>query len=153
MERFTIVLPEKLNFTTEIRVLINDINSGNHVGHDPFVRYFNEVYRRFSDAFDIRRKMIMAGLAVLFKSEAFYGDVFKCEAAVSIHTKHRCHFYCRMSNSKTGKEIIRARARITFFDYTPKKPVEVPEQIRSFAKISYDPVKVRPSRPAIKARH
>ena len=76
----------------------------------------------------------MADLAILFRSEAFYGDVLKCEAAVSIHTKHSCHFYCRMSNSKTGKEIIKARALVTFFDYTQKKPVEVPEQIKFLGK-------------------
>jgi acyl-CoA thioester hydrolase len=134
MERLTIVLPEKFNFTAEFPVLINDINSGNHVGNDAFIRYINEAFWRFSDAFDIRKKIIMADLAIIFRSEAFYGDVLKCEAAVSIHTKHRCHFYCRMSNSKTGKEIIRARARVIFFDYTQKKPVEVPEQIRSLAK-------------------
>jgi acyl-CoA thioesterase FadM len=75
----------------------------------------------------------MADLAILFRSEASYGDVLKCEAAVRILTKHSCYFFCRMSNSKMGKEIIRARARITFFDYTQKKPVEVPEQIRSLA--------------------
>ena len=134
MERLTIALPEKFNFATEFPVLINDINLGNHVGNDAFVRYINEAYWRFSDAFDIRKKMIMADLAILFKSEAFYGDVLKCEAAVSIYTKHSCYFYCKMSNSKTGKEIIRARARVIFFDYTQKKPVEVPEQIRSLAK-------------------
>ena len=134
MERFTIVLPEKFNFTTEIPVLINDINIGNHVGNDAFVRYINETCRRFLDAFDIPKRIIMADLGIIFKSEAFYGDVLRCEAAVSIHTKHSCHFYYRMSKSKTGKEILRARARVTFFDYTQKKPVEVPERIRSLAK-------------------
>ena len=127
MERLTIVLPEKFNFTTEFPVLIDDINLGNHVGNDAFVRYINVAFWRFSDAFDIRKNIIMTDLAILFKSEAFYRDVLKCEAAVSIHTKHSCYFYCKMSSSKTGKEIIRARARITFFDYTQKKPVEVPE--------------------------
>ena len=134
MERLAIVLPEKFDFTTEIPVLINDINLANHVGNDTFVRYINETYRRFSYAFDIPKRIIMADLAIIFKSEAFYGDVLECEAAVSIHTKHSCHFFYRMSHSKTGKEIIRARARITFFDYDQKKPVEIPEQIRSLAK-------------------
>lgn len=55
MERLTIVLPEKFNFTTEFPVLIKDINSGNHVGNDAFVRYINEAFWRFSDAFDIRK--------------------------------------------------------------------------------------------------
>jgi len=134
MERLTIVLPEKFNFTTEFPVLINDINSGNHVGNDAFVRYINATYWRFSDAFGISKSIIMTDLAILFKSEAFYGDVLKCEAAVSVQTKHSCHFYCRMSHSKTGKEIIRAKARITYFDYRQKKPVEVPEKLRSLAK-------------------
>jgi acyl-CoA thioesterase FadM len=129
MERLTIVLPEKFHFTTQMPVLINDINLGNHVGNDAFVRYINEAFWRFSGAFNISRNIIMADLAILFRSEAFYGDILKCEAAVSILTKHSCYFYCRMSNSRTGKEIIRSRARIIFFDYTQKKPVEVPEQI------------------------
>ena len=134
MERLTIVLPEKFIFTTEIPVMMNDINLGGHVGNDAFVRYVNETYFRFAHAFDIRKKMIMSDLAIIFGSEAFYGDVLKCEAAVSIHTKHSCYFYCKMSNSKTGKEIIRARARVIFFDYALKKPLEVPEQIKSLAK-------------------
>ncbi len=134
MERLSIALPEKFSFVTEFPILINDINLGNHVGNDAFVRYINEAYWRFSHAFDIRKKMIMADLAILYKSEAFYGDVLKCETAVSLQSKHSCYFYCKMSSSKTGKEIIRARARIIFFDYTQKKPVEVPEQIRSLAK-------------------
>ena len=134
MEQLSIVLPQRFNFTTEIHVLINDVNLANHVGNEAFVRYINETNWRFLDAFDIPKMMLMADLAIIFKSEAFYGDVLKCDVAVSISTKHSCHFYFRMRNSKTDKEIIRARARVIFFDYTQKKPVEVPEQIRSLAE-------------------
>ena len=88
MERLTIVLPEKFHFTTEMPVLINDINLGNHVGNDAFVRYINEAYWRFSGAFNISRNIILVmmfsgGLAGLAGMSEITGVVHRLQTAIS----------------------------------------------------------------------
>ncbi len=73
---------------------------------------------------------IMADLEVNFKAEAFYRDNLKGEIAVFEIAEYSCTFCYRIRNQKTGKEILRARTRMVFYDYNNQKRMNVPEQIR-----------------------
>jgi acyl-CoA thioesterase FadM len=42
MARVKLLIPERKIFSTEIAVRITDINYGNHVGNDAFVRILHE---------------------------------------------------------------------------------------------------------------
>jgi acyl-CoA thioester hydrolase len=135
MDRLSISLPEMFHFTTEIQPLTRDINKAGHVGNDILVSYINETLHRFLSANKISIEMtIMADLAIIYKSEAFYGDILKCEAAVEKFTSDSCHFYYRLSNKGKGQEVFRARARVVFFDYKERKRLEIPPALAALMK-------------------
>jgi len=134
MSRVVINLPIDFSFSTEIQVCVNDLNIANHVGNDRFVTYINEAYTRFLNKFGLSNEtnmMIMADLAVVYKSEAHYGDWLKIDVAVSDFDRKSCKFYYLITNKETGKEVIRAKCGVIFFDYKNKKTLDIPEKIRN----------------------
>lgn len=135
MDRLFITLPEAFYFTTEIQPQTRDIGMIGHVRNDVFVSYINESLRRFLESREISIKdTIMADLAITYRSEAFYGDVIKCDVAVEKYTKDSCHCYFRFINKGSGKEILRARARIVFFDYEHRERTDIPESLSAVMK-------------------
>lgn len=131
MDEIRINFHENFKFNIDFHVQTNDVNAGGHVGNDIFVRYINETCYRLLKYHNVEpRTVIMADLAIMFRSEAFHEDVLKIEAAVSDLRNHSCHFYYRVSSKQTGKEILRARARMVFYDYTLKEKTEVPDEIK-----------------------
>jgi acyl-CoA thioester hydrolase len=133
MSRTVIDLPTDFLFSTEIQVCVNDLNIANHVGNDRFVTYINEAYIRFLNKFGLSNEtniMIMADLAVVYKSEAHYGDWLKIDVTVGGFTRKSCNFYYLITNKETEKEVIRAKCGLVFFDYENKKPADIPENMR-----------------------
>jgi acyl-CoA thioester hydrolase len=136
MARVVIDLPERVAFSTEIRVRLNDINVANHVGNDRFVTYINEAYARCVLGAGLSTKtvsMIMADLALVFKTEAHYGDLLVIAVGVGDFTEHGCCFYYRITKAATGEEVVRAKSGVVFFDYREKRPLPVPEKIRALS--------------------
>jgi len=74
--------------------------------------------------------IIMADAAIMFKSEAFYGDELIIDVAVSEMSDIGCEILYRLTNKQTGKEIARIKTGIVFFNYTSRKPVRMPEAFR-----------------------
>lgn len=137
MDRLSITLPEQFHFATEIQPLLRDLNLTGHVGNDVLVSYINETLGRFLSANNVSMAAtIMADLALIYKSEIFYGDLIKCEIAVEKYTKDSCHFYYRFSNGDSGREVLRARTRIVFFDYRERKRIDIPQGLRAVMKPS-----------------
>lgn len=137
MSRVVIDIPTTFLFSTEIHVCINDLNIANHVGNDRFVTYINEAYARFLNKSGLSKQtdiMIMADLTVVYKSEAHYGDWLKIDVAVSDFDRKSCNFYYLITNKETGKEVIRAKCGVVFFDYENKKTTDVPESMRKLCE-------------------
>ena len=132
MDRLAIDLPGNFHFSTDIQVQTRDLNPAGHVGNDTFVGYLNEICHRFLNTCGVPlRNTIMADLAIKYRSEAFYGDILKGEVAVKV-AGDNCNFYYQISNTTTGKEILRAWTRMAFFNYEERKRAPVPEKLRSF---------------------
>ncbi len=75
--------------------------------------------------------IIMADAAIMFKTEAFYGDVLLVDVAVGELTETGCDLLYRLTNTKDGKEIARVKTGIVFFDYASRKPTRMPALFRS----------------------
>lgn len=136
MARIKIDLPQSFQFITDIPVRIDDINYGGHLGNDVVLSFLQEARVRMLkehgwSEMDIDGVgLIMSDAAVVYKSEAFHGDVLSIEAAVSEISKAGCDFVYRVTNKATGKEVARAKTGIVFFDYTIRKIAGVPERFR-----------------------
>ncbi len=72
----------------------------------------------------------MLDAVVLYKSEAFYGDLLRIEVAVADVGPHGCDLLYRVTQKESGKEVSRAKTSIAFFDYAKRKVVEVPDGFR-----------------------
>lgn len=133
MSRVSIALPETFQFTTELPVLISQVNSGNHLGNDALISLMNEARVRFTrrQGFlenDVARglTMVNADLAVLYQSEAHYGDVLVVSiAAVNFH---RCgyDFVYRLKDKDSGRAIAQGKTAHILIDAEARKPISEP---------------------------
>lgn len=138
MARIKIDLPEDFSFSCQIPVRITDINYGGHVGNDTVLSIIHEARMQFFNNFGYTEMnfagtgMIMADVAIEFKSELFYGDVITVSViAVEISKIGFELFYKLEKNSGDKKTlIVKAKTGMICYDYTNKKIVPVPEEAR-----------------------
>ena len=134
MARIKLALPQVFPFKTDIPVRITDINYGGHLGNDSVLALIHEARVRFLKEqgyteLDIcGAGLIQSDAVIVFKSEAFYGDIITIEVAVGEFSSTGCDFFYLMKNQSTGREVARAKTGIVFFDYKKKKPVKVPNE-------------------------
>jgi acyl-CoA thioester hydrolase len=135
MARMKLDIPSRIQFTTELNVRISDVNYGGHLGNDAVLSLIHEARVQFLNHFGYSEKdieetgIIMADSVVIYKSEAFHGDILQVDISVGDFQNASCNFYYRISNRETGKEVARAKTGIVFFDYARKKSVSVPKDL------------------------
>lgn len=132
MPRIKIDLPERFSFTTKIRIYINHINYGNHLDNSALLSLVSEARVRFFKAFGYTELnvegcgIIVADVAVQYKSEAFHGEVLVFDMAANDFNKYGCDLVWRISDQASGREVARGKTGIMFFDYTARKAALVP---------------------------
>ena len=129
MARVSINLPAQFPFSTELEVRIQHINRGNHLGNDSLITFLNEARVRFlpekiNAAADSQIWMINGDLAVIYKSEAFYGEVLKVEVAAGEFHKYGFDLFFRVTDKKTGRDIAHAKMAMLTFDASARKLVQ-----------------------------
>lgn len=136
MVRVKLELPEQFIYTTEVAIRITDINYGGHVGNDSILSIIHEARMRFLNAYGYTEGniegvgIIMSDVVIAYKSESFYGDIFRIDITVGDMSRTGCDFFYRIVNKKDGKEVARAKTGIIFFDYKNRKVMEVPSAFR-----------------------
>ena len=137
MTRPKIDLPKTFNFSTEMSVNVTDINYGGHLGNDKVLSFIHEARVRFLKQFGFTELdvdgvgTIMAHATIIFKAEAFHGDILKIEVASGNFHKLGCDFFYRLTN-ETSKEVARAKTGLIFFDYDKQKMVSMPKKFKEY---------------------
>ncbi len=134
MARVSIELPDSFIFRTQIPVRASDLNYGNHVGHDRILSLVQEariqLYRQLGFKnelnFDGPIGQVIADAVVVYKSEAFLGDVLICSLGVTDFHKYGFDMVFLLVNESTQKEIARGKVGIVCFDYDARKIAHVP---------------------------
>ena len=138
MARVKLELPEAFGFSTEIPLRIGDINYGVHLGNDAVMSLIHEARVRFLKAHGFSEldvagsSIILSDAVVMYRSEAFYGEVMVAEVTAGDFWRAGCDFFYRLSDRATGREVARAKTGIVFFDYETRKRAPAPE---AFARI------------------
>lgn len=138
MARIEIEMIDHFVFVTELTVRMADINSANHLGHDAVVSLMNEARVQFlaSLGFPIpggeETGLIIADLAVSYKSQSFYKDRLKFEIGAGDFNKYGCNIFYRVTNIKTGDVVVLAKTGVVFFDYLKNKVTHIPEAFVSY---------------------
>lgn len=115
MARVTIDIPEQFAFSTDITVLIQHINIGKHLANEQLVAFLNEARVRYMNSLPenifgpMPRPFINADLAVIYKAEAFYGDVLRIEVAAQNFNRYGCDFVYRITRTSDNTLIALAK--------------------------------------------
>ena len=70
--------------------------------------------------------LIIADLAVSYKSQAFYKDRLKFEIGAGEFNKYGCDIFYRVTNIKSGDLVVLAKTGVVFFDYSKNKVTHIP---------------------------
>jgi len=129
MARVVIELPEKFPFSTELDVRIQHINRGNHVGNDAMITFLNEARLRYmpeqiNTLRDSHIWMINADLAIIYKSEAFYGEVLVVQVAAADFHQYGFDLLFRVTDKKNGRDVAHAKMAMLLFDSNNRKLIQ-----------------------------
>lgn len=135
MARVEIEMPEKYIFRAELPVRVSDINYGGHVGNDSILGLMQEARVLFYRSLGIRDEVsidgrvgqIITDASVVYKSEAFLGDILEFQLGVSDLSKYGFNMYYLIANKESGKEVARGKTGILCFDYERRKVVSIPQ--------------------------
>ena len=137
MARINIKLPGKFAYSTQIKLRISDINYGGHLAHDSILSITHEARVRFLKSLGYTEEniegpgLILSDAALVYKSEAFYGQTLLVEIAVTDFSKYGCDLIYKLSDKKNLKEIARAKTGIVFFDYKKREICRVPKKFKA----------------------
>jgi acyl-CoA thioesterase FadM len=139
MARIKIDLPDTFSFSTNIPVRITDINIGGHVGNDTILSIIHEARIQFFTFYGYSELnmagigTIMSDVGIEFKNELFYGDTIKASVTATEFSRVSFEVYYKLEKSgQDGKMIpvVFAKTGIVCFDYTTKKIVPVPNEVK-----------------------
>ncbi len=135
MSRVTMQMPETYPFSTEMDVRIEHINRGNHLGNDQLISFLNEARVRFlpeqiSDPSLSGFAMLNADIAVIYKSEAHYGDTLKIEVAPEDFNKYGFDLFFRVTKKNDEREVAYAKMGLLLFDFENKKLKKVSTEFK-----------------------
>ena len=116
-----------------IKVRIGDINYGNHVGNDTFVSYIHEArlqwlqQNNFTELDVNGTGLIMSGLTIEFKQEAFYGEEISITISAGEISKVSFDLYYQLTTERNNETILLAKAKtgMVCYDYQHKKVVAI----------------------------
>ncbi len=137
MERVKLDLPDRFDFSTDIPIRIEDINYGGHLGNDAVLSLIHEARvqflnkHRFTESNVDGSGLIMVDAAIVYKSQAFYGETLTVQIAAGAFSRAACDLFYYLSDVATGREVARAKTGIAFFDYENRRPVKVPEKFKA----------------------
>ncbi len=133
MPRIKITLPDTFLFKTEMPVTIGDVNYGQHMGNDAFLRFAQEARLRFLAQYGWSEKciadeigLIMTDAVIAYRSQAFHGDVLTIEIAVTEVTRTGFQLTYRFTNQK-GADVAHVTTSLAFFDYTAGRIAKTPD--------------------------
>lgn len=136
MPRIQLELPAQYAYSVEIPLRITDMNYGNHLGNDAVLSLLHEArYQYFRHLGYSEMDLggpgtIMTDCAIIYKSEAFAGDVLQISMATSDFHKYGFDLYYKVWNTNRERLTAEAKTGICTYDYHEKKLVPLPEIVK-----------------------
>lgn len=138
MARIQIHTPGNFSFSTSLQVRITDINYGGHLGNDSLLSMLHEARVQylqnlgFSELNAGGAGLIMADVAIVYKGEGFQGDVLQIQIAADELSSRGFVLSYKITCQRNDKNILIAEAQTTMlcFNYTTRKVISMPENLR-----------------------
>ncbi|QLG87420.1 acyl-CoA thioesterase [Chitinibacter bivalviorum] len=136
MARLQLELPSCDLFTLELPVRIRDINYGQHLSNDALMALLHEArlqwlqHLGFGSETDVGGKgLIMADAAIVFKNEAFHGDVLQIRLGIDEISRASFELYYDVTHQT--QTIAQAKTTMVAYDYQLKKTSKLPPALRA----------------------
>lgn len=134
MARIKLTLPSLFSFSVHIPIRITDVNYGGHVGNDAILSIIHEARLQFLQAFGYSEMnvegvgLIMADVAIEFKSEIFYGDAIEVSVVANDFNRVGFDLIYKLEKKQENKTVTVAIAKtgMVCFDYGLKKVSALP---------------------------
>jgi acyl-CoA thioester hydrolase len=132
MSRIKLKMPKHYIFSTQVDIRITDINYANHLGNDSILSIIHEARVHFLKSmgyseFNVEGvATIMGDVAIIYKSQAYYGDKLKIDIGVADIAKKSCDIYYRVTKD-ANKTVALCKTAFVFYDYKNNKPVNIPQ--------------------------
>lgn len=142
MERLKISQPEKYIFETQMKIRVSDLNYGNHLSNDAFLRFAQEARMRFFKHFDYSELnieglgTIMSDAAIQFKGQGYYGDNMNISIGIASYSKVGFDLVYKMTKNDSVIAII--KTAILGFDYEQNKVKAFPPEFWNKMGLSPD---------------
>ena len=138
MKIFRVPTVEKPIFQTTLDVRINDINYGNHLGHDSFISLLHEARIQFLKKMGYINELNIEGLGMLitniyvnYTNESFYSDKITINIEIGETTKTTIQLIYQASLEEANKKIANALTTMTFYNYQTSKVAKIPQKFLS----------------------
>jgi acyl-CoA thioester hydrolase len=139
VSRLEIGLPGKFIFCTRIPIRIGDINRASHLSHVNLVQILEEARAQFWVSLGYQEAVhidggigfIIGDLGVIFKGQAYYGQVLKIEIGAADIREKSYDLVYEVTNADNGAVIARAKTTILLFDYQKQKVIPLSAELRN----------------------
>jgi 4-hydroxybenzoyl-CoA thioesterase len=132
MARIKIEFPTAFLFQTDIRVRVTDANYAGHLGNDSVLSLVHEARDRWLRSLGFTEldvdgaSIIMNDAAIMYRSEAYPGEILRVEVGVGDTHRKGCDVLYRITCIADDREVVRAKTGIVFYDFIEKRMVMVP---------------------------
>jgi YbgC/YbaW family acyl-CoA thioester hydrolase len=136
MARVKVSVPDSFSFSTIIPVRITDLNYGNHVGNDSILSLIHEARVQFLKHHQLTELdfkgvgLIMADVAIEYKTELFYGDALKVYVAADDFSAVGFDLVYKLVKNEEETLVALAKTGMVCFDYARKRVAKVPVEAR-----------------------
>ena len=133
MARIQLSLPNTFNFSINIKVRVDDINYGNHLSNDCYLKYMHEARMQFLAYYNLNEmdiggtSVIMGDTAIVFKSECFYADILTIDIAATNFGAKSFDLFYRFTKRDRQILVCEAKTGMVCFDYDSRTTTTVPQ--------------------------
>lgn len=133
MARIKLEIPEaRLIAVTQIKVRIDDINYGNHMSNDTYLKYMHEARLHYfarmgySEMNLAGTSVIMGDAAIVFKKECNHGDILEICAGAAGFGIRSFDIYYRFIRISDSAIVCEAKTGMVCYNYQNKKTEDLP---------------------------
>lgn len=141
MARVSIDLPKTFIFSTTIPVLIGHINRANHLANENLVALLNEARTRFMAQLPLSESginpshFINADLAVIYQSEAHYGDTLTIDIGIGDFNRYGLDLIYQVRCEQDGRAIALAKTAMLQFDYQQQQLKPISDKFKEIFRL------------------
>ena len=142
MSRIKVAFPTVYSFKTQLPVLVQHINWGNHLGNDSYLAFAHEARVRYLDKMGFKENLIDGSTGIVltdsyikYQKEAFYGDLLNIFVCMKNLTKLQVDFFYEFKDANTQEVIALVKTGCAFFDYSKRTLAPLNQSVLSKLKL------------------